>query len=79
MVTRRMNYSQYGRKGYRIGSGLAESACKHLVGARLKQSGMTNWSEAGTEAVLGVRVVIENGTFDQYCDNARHLRIQEAA
>ena len=75
----RMNYSEYRRKGYHIGSGLAESACKHLVGARLKQSGMTNWSEAGAEAVLRVRVAIENGRFEQYCDKAMHKRLQAAA
>jgi tartrate dehydratase beta subunit/fumarate hydratase class I family protein len=61
----RMNYSEYRKRGYHIGSGLAESACKHLVGKRLKQSGMTNWSEPGAEAILRLRVVIENGRFDQ--------------
>ena len=39
---RRMNYSEYMDQGYHIGSGLAQSTCKHLAGARLKQSGMTD-------------------------------------
>jgi hypothetical protein len=75
----RMNYSEYLQQGYHIGSGLAESACKHLVGERLKQSGMTNWSQEGAEAVLRVRVVIANSTFDQYCDKAAVQRSQRAA
>ena len=75
----RMNYYAYLQQGYHIGSGLAESACKHLVGERLKQSGMTNWSQQGAEAVLRVRVVIANGTFDHYCDKAAVQRSQLAA
>lgn len=75
----RMNYSEYRKRGYHIGSGLAESACKHLVGKRLKQSGMTNWSEPGAEAILRLRVVIENGRFDQYCDQVSRQRLQQAA
>jgi hypothetical protein len=75
----RMNYYEYLKQGYHIGSGLAESACKHLVGERLKQSGMTNWTQQGAEAVLRVRVVIANGTFDHYCDKAAVQRSQLAA
>ena len=45
------HYDQYKAKGYHIGIGTAESACKHLVGQRLKQSGMT-WSLAGAEGIL---------------------------
>jgi hypothetical protein len=75
----RMNYWEYRKKGYHIGSGLAESACKHLVGARLKKSGMTNWQEEAAEAVLQVRVAIENETLDQYCDQLLGERFRSAA
>lgn len=75
----RMNYYEYRQRGYHIGSGLAEAACKHLVGARLKQSGMTNWRVRGAEAVLRVRVVIENGTFDRYADTLLAQRFKKAA
>ncbi len=75
----RMNYYEYRKAGYHIGSGLAESACKHLVGGRLKQSGMTNWSKDGAEAVLRVRVVIENGSFDRCCDKVFNRRFELAA
>jgi hypothetical protein len=74
-----MNYYQYQKQGYHIGSGLAEAACKHVVGARFKQSGMTNWTSAGAEAVLRVRVAIKNGAFERQCDAVASQRFQNAA
>lgn len=53
----RMRYATYKAHGYHIGSGLVESACKTVVGQRMKQSGM-RWSEAGAEAVLSLRSLI---------------------
>ena len=50
----RMRYATFKAQGYHIGSGLVESACKTVVGQRLKQSGM-RWSEAGAEAMLSLR------------------------
>jgi len=35
-----MRYDVFRGKGYDIGSGAVEGACKHVVGKRLKQSGM---------------------------------------
>lgn len=40
----RMRYNEYRAKGYHIGSGIVESACKHIVGQRLKQAGkLASW------------------------------------
>ena len=50
----RMRYDEYRAQGLHIGSGIAESACKSLVQARLKQSGM-RWSLAGAAAMLQLR------------------------
>ena len=36
-----MRYDVFREKGYDIGSGAVEAACKNVVGKRLKQSGMT--------------------------------------
>jgi len=52
----RMRYDQYRQRGLFIGSGTVESACKRLIGARLKQSGM-RWSREGAQAVLQVRAL----------------------
>ena len=53
----RMRYATYKAQGYHIGSGLVESACKTVVGQRMKQSGM-RWSEPGAEAILSLRSLI---------------------
>ena len=53
----RMRYDEYRRQGLFIGSGTVESACKRLVSARLKQSGM-RWSKEGAHQVLQVRAAI---------------------
>ena len=50
----RMDYASYRARGLQIGSGSAESACKQLVSARLKQAGMI-WDARGAEAVATVR------------------------
>jgi hypothetical protein len=50
----RMRYDEYRAKQMHIGSGIAESSCKCLVQARLKQSGM-RWTKAGAESMLQLR------------------------
>jgi NAD(P)-dependent dehydrogenase (short-subunit alcohol dehydrogenase family) len=55
-----MRYDVFRSKSYDIGSGNAEGACKHVVGKRLKQSGMI-WSRVGSSSVLAVRTTWLNG------------------
>lgn len=55
----RMAYHQYRAAGWDIGSGMVESACKHLIAAREKGAGM-RWSEAGAHTVAAVRVLLAN-------------------
>jgi hypothetical protein len=55
----RMAYDQYRAAGWDIGSGMVESACKHLIAARHKGAGM-RWSEAGAQRVAAVRVLLAN-------------------
>lgn len=50
----RMDYRRFRANGWFIGSGVVEAGCKHLVGQRLKQSGMF-WTERGASAVLLLR------------------------
>jgi len=50
----RMHYDRYRAKQMHIGSGIAESSCKCLVQARLKQSGM-RWTQTGAESILQLR------------------------
>ena len=51
---KRMRYRLFRKAGYPIGSGTVESACKHVVQQRLKQSGM-RWSRSGAQAMLALR------------------------
>jgi hypothetical protein len=55
----RTDYPEYRRRGWDIGSGPTESACK-VVGARLKQSGM-RWIEAGAATVAPLRALYQSG------------------
>jgi hypothetical protein len=50
----RMDYPKYVARGWQIGSGPVESACKTVVGNRLKGGGM-RWSEQGADAVCHLR------------------------
>jgi len=47
-----------------IGSGPVESACKVVVGQRLKQAGM-RWSREGADAILAIRTAVLNGESDR--------------
>jgi hypothetical protein len=63
----RMEYPTYRAKGWQIGSGPVESACKRVVGQRLKGAGM-RWGEAGAEALCRLRAlfVSETGPWDAF-------------
>lgn len=52
----RMDYPTYEANGWFIGSGAVESACKTVVGQRLKGSGM-RWGESGSHALCHVRAL----------------------
>ena len=49
-----MDYPCYQRKGFHIGSGVAEGACKHVIQSRFKRTGM-RWSRPGAENLLALR------------------------
>lgn len=52
----RMDYPTYIQRGWQIGSGVIESACKSVVGRRLKGTGM-RWRERGTTALCQLRAL----------------------
>ena len=52
----RMDYPEYLSAGWQIGSGVVESACKTVVGQRLKGAGM-RWSEAGAHSLCHIRAL----------------------
>ena len=52
----RMDYPKYLANGWSIGSGAMESACKTVVGQRLKLAGM-RWREKGTNEMCHLRAL----------------------
>jgi hypothetical protein len=63
----RMEYPEYQAEGWQIGSGVVESACKTVVGQRLKGAGM-RWSEVGAHALCHVRALYrsEKGQWESF-------------
>jgi hypothetical protein len=55
----RMDYPTYLAKGWQIGSGPVESACKTVVGQRLKGGGK-RWGEDGANAVCHLRALFRS-------------------
>jgi hypothetical protein len=70
----RMQYDEYQRLGYGIGSGAVESAHKQVVHARLRQAGM-RWSEVGARRLLALRLLLLNGEWGR----ADQLRLVQVA
>jgi hypothetical protein len=55
----KMNYPEYLRRGWYIGSGSIESACKNVINQRLSQGGM-RWGEEGSDAVSHLRALFRS-------------------
>jgi hypothetical protein len=55
----KMNYPEYLRRGWYIGSGSIESACKNVINQRLSQGGM-RWGEQGSDNVSHLRALFRS-------------------
>ena len=58
-----MKYDEYLAKGYPIGSGVIEGACRSFVKDRMELAGM-RWSEIGAEKMLELRSIKVNGKWN---------------
>jgi hypothetical protein len=56
----RMDYPSYVAKGWAIGSGPVESACKTVIGQRMKGAGM-RWGNDGADSVSHLRALFRSG------------------
>jgi hypothetical protein len=61
----RMEYPKYTARGWQIGSGKIESACKSVVAGRLKGPGM-RWRESGTTALCQLRALYKSQLWQDY-------------
>lgn len=68
---RKMEYHRYEEKGFHIGSGIAEAACKHVIQSRFKRSGM-RWSRQGAERLLQLRVAYLNNQWQKVLESQRN-------
>lgn len=68
----RMDYPEYLSHGWWIGSGPIESACKTVIGKRMKGGGM-RWGESGADGICHLRALLCGGleVWDDYwlCDH----------
>jgi hypothetical protein len=60
-----MRYADYRQQHLFIGSGVVEAACKHLIGSRLKQSGM-EWTVNGANNIIALRSVVLSNRMEEY-------------
>lgn len=68
----RMRYPLFRAQGMHIGSGIAEAACKTVVGVRAKGTGM-RWTPDGLDAILPLRTAKLSGTYNQFCEEHSRL------
>ena len=64
----RMRYGLNRKCDLQVGSGIAECACKHIVGNRFKQP-LCRWSKAGANAVLAIRCCLENMRWPDFLES----------
>ena len=64
----RLGYAKALKSNLPIGSGVIESAGRHIVQLRLKKSGM-RWSLPGAQNILNLRTRHRSGQFEQYWEN----------
>jgi len=61
----RMRYRYFRERGYFIGSGVVEAACKTIVTQRFKGSGM-HWSERGLSHILSIRTALLSSRYQEF-------------
>jgi len=70
---RLMKYAEFLQRGWPIGSGPVEAACKSIVKARLCASGMC-WSREGGQYVLTIRSYIKSGLWIEFYGRYLEMR-----
>lgn len=60
-----MDYAVYKEKGWPIGSGVIEAACKSVVKQRMCRSGQ-RWSIEGGQAILNLRSIVKSERWDSF-------------
>jgi len=61
----RMKYDEYLERGFPIGSGVVEGACRNLVKDRMERTGM-RWRTCGAQAILDLRAIYLNDHWSEF-------------
>lgn len=71
----RMDYPRYIREGYPISSAMDESACRNVIGTRMKGSGR-RWDDDGADAMARLRAAYCSGQWNVLHKQRRQKRMQ---
>ena len=71
----RMQYRDFRRKGYFIGSGVVEGSCKCLVNQRCDLAGQ-RWHPESSQKVLRIRAAVLDGLHDAYWRERSTLKVE---
>lgn len=63
-----MQYDQYIKAGYPVGSGVIEGACRHFVKDRMERAGM-RWNTEGATSILKLRAICLNGEWQRFMEH----------
>jgi len=66
----RMRYPLFRSRGFFVGTGVMEAACKTIIGGRLKRSGMF-WTVQGANSIIALRCCRLSGKFEDYWEARR--------
>jgi len=66
----RMRYPLFRSRGFFVGTGVMEAACKTIIGGRLKRSGMF-WTVRGANSIIALRCCRLSGKFEDYWEARR--------
>ena len=69
---KRMHYATFRARGWPIGSGPIEAACKTLIKTRLCRSGM-RWTRPGGQHILNLRVYVKSNRWDNAWKHIKQL------
>jgi hypothetical protein len=69
---KRMSYATFRARGWPIGSGPIEAACKTLIKTRLCRSGM-RWKRPGGQNILNLRVYVKSNRWDKAWKHIKQL------
>jgi hypothetical protein len=73
-----MNYHDFVNKGWPIGSGVVEAACKSIVKQRMCRSGQ-RWTIRGGQHILNLRTIVKSNRWNQFYAELSKLNFKKCA